>query len=129
MKKLVTFCATVFVAASALAAQYQDITISELKSLMSSKKVTLLDANGTESYQKGHIPGAIDFTANEGQLAKLLPADKNAPVVAYCANPKCNAYQGAAKAAAKLGYKNIKHLTAGIAGWKEAGEPTQVASK
>jgi len=46
-------------------------------------------------------------------------------IVAYCGNPKCMAYQGAAKAAKKLGYTNIKHLSAGIAGWKSAGEPTE----
>jgi rhodanese-related sulfurtransferase len=30
------------------------------------------------------------------------------------------AYQAAAKAVTKLGYKNVKHMSAGISGWKEA---------
>src|SRR6478609_11283599 len=129
MKKLLTLCATALLAVSAMAAEYPDISISELKSLMASKKVTLLDANGSESWQKGHIPGAVDFTANESKLTSVLPSDKNAIVVAYCGNPRCKAYQGAAKAAEKLGYKNIKHLSAGIAGWKDAGEPTEKGAK
>jgi rhodanese-related sulfurtransferase len=92
---------------------------------MAAKKVTLLDANGTESWEKGHIPGAINFETSQKALAKVLPKDKSALVVAYCGNPKCKAYQAAAKAAEKLGYTNVKHLPAGIQGWKEAGEAVE----
>ena len=59
----------------------------------------------------------------------LLPKDKSALIVAYCGNPQCPAYRAAAEAAKKLGYKNIKHLTAGIAGWKAAGEKTEKGGK
>ena len=48
-------------------------------------------------------------------------------MVAYCGGPKCGAYQAAAKAAKELGYKNVKHFSAGISGWKEAGEKTDKA--
>jgi rhodanese-related sulfurtransferase len=88
----------------------------------------LLDANGTESWQSGHIPGAIDFSAKKDSLASVLPGDKDVLVVAYCGNPQCPAYRAAAEAAKKLGYKNIKHLTAGIAGWKQAGEKMEKGS-
>ena len=111
------------------AGEYQDISITDLKTVISSKNVVLLDANGTESWQKGHIPGAIDFSSKETKLASVLPKDKNALIVAYCAGPKCGAYQAAAKAAAKLGYTNIKHLSAGISGWKDAGEKTEAGNK
>jgi rhodanese-related sulfurtransferase len=71
------------------------------------------------------IPGAIDFIAKRDHLAGLLPPDKNVLIVAYCGNPSCPAYRAAAAAAQKLGYKNIKHVTAGIMGWKDAGEKTE----
>lgn len=132
MRKLLAFAAAFVLAASAYAAEFPNITIDDLKTAMTSQKVVLLDANGTESWQKGHIPGAIDFTANKENLAKVLPADKNVLVVAYCGNPACPAYRQAAIAAKKLGYKNIKHLTAGIMGWRDAGEkmePGPAASK
>jgi rhodanese-related sulfurtransferase len=124
MKKLLAFATAALLAVTLYAGEFKNITISDLKTKMANGKVTLLDANGTESWQKGHIPGAIDFDANETKLAKLLPKDKSALVVAYCGNPMCRAYQAAAKAAEKLGYKNVQHLSAGIAGWKEAGEKT-----
>lgn len=115
-------------AASVFAAEFPDITIPQLKAAMASQKLVLLDANGTESWQDGHIPGAIDFSAHHGDLASVLPKDKNALIVAYCGNPQCQAYLGAAEAAKKLGYKNIKHLPAGIMGWKEAHEKTEKGS-
>jgi rhodanese-related sulfurtransferase len=49
-------------------------------------------------------------------------------IVAYCGNPSCPAYRAAAEAAKKLGYKNIKHLSAGIMGWRDAGEKTEKGS-
>jgi rhodanese-related sulfurtransferase len=125
MKKLLVFAAAFVLAANIYAAEFPTITISDLKTAMASTKVVLLDANGTESWQSGHIPGAIDFSANKESLATLLPQDKDVLVVAYCANPQCPAYRQAAAAAKKLGYTNIKHLTAGIMGWKDAGEKTE----
>jgi len=122
MKRILAICAAVVLAVSAHAAKYPDVTVNDVKSAIESKKVTLLDANGTESYKAGHIPGAIDFEAQKQDLASVLPKDKNALVVAYCGGPKCQAYQAAAKAAEKLGYKNVKHLSAGKSGWEKAGE-------
>ncbi|MGO8675764.1 MAG: rhodanese-like domain-containing protein [Limisphaerales bacterium] len=120
MRKFLVFCAASLAAVAVYAGQYPEIKIPELKSAIAAKKVTLLDANGTESWGKSHIPGAIDFEANKAKLASLLPKDKDALVVAYCGGPKCQAYTAAAKAAEKLGYTNVKHLTAGISGWAEA---------
>jgi rhodanese-related sulfurtransferase len=128
MKKLVALAFSFVFAASVYAAEFPDITIGDLKTAMSSQKVVLLDANGTESWQSGHIPGAINFAVTRDHLAGALPQDKNVLVVAYCANPQCPAYRAAAAAAKKLGYKNIKHLVAGIQGWKSAGEKTEKGS-
>jgi len=116
------------IGASVFAAEFPDITIPELKTAMATQKIVLLDANGTESWQSGHIPGAVNFVAAKTDLAKSLPADKSELVVAYCGNPTCQAYLSAAEAAKKLGYTNIKHLRAGIAGWKSAGEKTEKGS-
>ena len=124
MKKLLTLVAAAFVAASVYAGEFPDISITELKSAIAGKKVTVIDVNGTDSWKKGRIPGAIDFGTTRAKLAQVLPKDKNALVVAYCGGPTCMAYQQAAKAAKELGYKNVKHLSAGISGWLQAGEKT-----
>ena len=128
MKRILIPAVAALLAVSAYAGQYPDITIPQLKTAISAKTVVLLDANGTDKWAKGHIPGAIDFSAAQDKLASVLPKDKTALVVAYCGGPKCRAYEAAAKAAEKLGYTNVKHLTAGISGWNEAGEKTESGS-
>jgi rhodanese-related sulfurtransferase len=128
MKKVIAILASVVFVASIFAGEFPDISIKEVKSLSETKKATIIDVNGTESYNAGHVPGALDFAAIKGDLATKLPKDKNALIVAYCGNPKCQAYQAAATAATKLGYKNVKHMSAGIAGWKEAGQKTEKGS-
>ena len=54
-------------------------------------------------------------------------ANKDALIVAYCGGPQCMAYKAAAKKAVALGYTNVKHLSAGISGWKDAGEKVEKA--
>ena len=120
MKKLTAVLACVAVAMSVFAGEFADISIKEVNALTKSKKAVIIDVNGTESYKKGHVPGALDYDAIKDTLAAKLPKDKDTLVVAYCGGPKCMAYQAAAKAATKLGYKNVKHMSAGISGWKEA---------
>lgn len=128
MRKLTALGAATLFTVAVYAAHYPEIQINELKSAIATKNVTILDVNGTDSYRQGHIPGAIDFTANKEKLASVLPKDKNALVVAYCGGPKCSAYQAAAKAAKGMGYTNVKHLTAGISGWQAAGEKMEKGS-
>lgn len=109
--------------------EFAAISIADLKAAIAAKKVTLLDANGTESFLAGRLPGAIDFDASKADLAKVLPADKASLIVAYCGGPKCGAWKSAAAAAAKLGYTNVQHFAGGLSGWKEAGEQLTVAAK
>ena len=127
MKKLLVALCSLVAAVSVYAGEFQDISIADLKKAIDSKSVTVIDVNGTDSYKAGHVPTAIDFEASKADLASKLPKDKNALVVAYCGGPSCGAYAAAAKAAQKLGYTNVKHLSAGISGWKAAKEKTEAA--
>jgi rhodanese-related sulfurtransferase len=95
--------------------------VKELQAALKDGKVAVIDVNGKKSFSRGHIPTAIDFSSQGKSLSKLLPSDKSALIVSYCGGPGCGAYKRGADAAAKLGYKNIKHLSAGISGWKKAG--------
>jgi rhodanese-related sulfurtransferase len=127
MKKLFAAICTVLVvgATSLFAGEYPDISIAELKKAIADKAVTVLDVNGATSYKNGHVPTAIDYRSNKADIASKLPADKGALIVAYCGGPSCSAYTAAANAAKELGYTNVKHLSAGISGWLQAGEATE----
>ena len=107
------------------AGEFPDVSVSDVKALAEAKKAVIIDVNGSDSYQSGHVPGALNFAVIKDNLAASLPADKGALIIAYCGNPNCGAYLRAAKAAQKLGYTNIKHMSAGISGWKSAGMKTE----
>jgi len=122
MRKLAIALSLAVFTFAASASEFPDVSIKEVKDLIASKQAVLLDVNGSKSYQDGHVPGALNYEAVKDKLASILPADKSSVIIAYCGSPKCKAYKEAAQAAAQLGYTNIKHMSAGIKGWKEAGE-------
>ena len=125
MKKLLAFLVTAVLAVSAYASDFPDISVNEVNKLAESKSAVIIDVTGDESFKAGHVPGALDYASIKDNLAASLPKKKDALIVAYCGNPKCGAYLRAAKAAQKLGYTNIKHMSAGISGWKAAGMKTE----
>lgn len=100
-----------------------EVSLDELKKLVSDKAVVLVDANGTSTFKEGHIPGAIDFEKSEGDLSKVLPKDKKSLIVAYCGGPLCVAWENAAKKITAMGYTNVKHFKGGLKGWKDSGQP------
>ena len=124
MKKLLVLALSL-VAGSIMAAEFPDISIADLKTASAEKKVTVIDVNGAASYARGHVPGAINFAEAKADLGSKLPADKGTLIVAYCGGPSCSAYKAAANKASELGYTNVKHLSAGISGWLQAGEATE----
>lgn len=108
------------------AESFKMLSLAEFDALRAAnaKGTFVFDANGPDSYKAGHIPGAV-WVAHDGVKAELLPADKNANLVFYCANPKCGASHQAAKSAAALGYANVFVLPEGIDGWKKAARATE----
>lgn len=127
MKALLASLACALIASTAMAGEYPDISITELEEAIAKDEVILVDVNGSSSYEKGHIPGAIDFAANKKDLAAKLGDNKDKMVVAYCGGPSCSAYKAGAAAAEKAGFTKIKHLSAGISGWLQAGKKTEKA--
>ena len=104
---------------------FPDVSHSDLKSMIEDGSVFLIDVNGSKSYKKGHIPGAVDFATVKGDIASVLPKDKGATIVAYCGGPSCAAYKQAAKLVASMGYTDVHHYSGGISGWKSAGETVE----
>ena len=121
MKKILSLLVAALFATTVFAGEYPDISIKDLQTAIKEKKVAVIDVNSAGSFKKGHVPTAIHFASSQKELAKLLPDDKGTLVVAYCGGPGCSAYKRGAVAAEKLGYTNVKRLSAGISGWKKAG--------
>ncbi|WP_405609996.1 rhodanese-like domain-containing protein [Streptomyces sp. NBC_00076] len=80
----------------------------------------VLDSRSTESWDQGHIPGAIHLpTALVPEQAERL-LDRNVPVVTYCWGPGCNGATRAALALAELGYQ-VKEMLGGFEYWSREG--------
>ena len=123
MKKLLALIAIAVLAVNVQAGEYPDISIGDLEKAIKAGKVVVIDVNGAKSFTKrGHIPTAVSFTNAKSLAKQLAKSKKDTLVVAYCGGPTCNAYKRGASAAADLGFKNVKHLSAGISGWIKAGK-------
>ncbi|MEU1706765.1 rhodanese-like domain-containing protein [Streptomyces sp. NPDC005706] len=82
----------------------------------------LVDSRSAESWDQGHIPGAVHLpTALVPEQAERL-LDKAVPVVTYCWGPGCNGATRAALALAELGYR-VKEMLGGFEYWAREGLP------
>lgn len=100
-------------------------SVAEVASWTKEKKAVPVDANGKETRSsQGVIPGAVLLTSSSQYAVSELPAAKDTKLVFYCANQKCGASHAAARRAMENGYTNVAVLPEGIAGWKQAGQPT-----
>ena len=98
---------------------YPGISYSDLRELINNNSVFLVDANERETYEEGHIPGAVNFSEADSKFDQELPQEKDELIVCYCGSEKCLAWLKAAKELSFLGYNNVKHFKAGIKGWKK----------
>ncbi|MFT4047204.1 MAG: rhodanese-like domain-containing protein [Solimonas sp.] len=99
------------------------ITVEKLHELIQRERPLVFDANPRRSWLKHRIPGAINIDPAEyGE--QILPSDKSAQLVFCCSGPACGAGPYAARRAKKMGYTNVRVLSAGIKGWLDAALPT-----
>ncbi|GAA5036590.1 rhodanese-like domain-containing protein [Streptomyces siamensis] len=80
----------------------------------------VLDSRSTESWDTGHIPGAVHLpTALIPEQAEQI-LDRSVPVVTYCWGPGCNGATRAALALARLGFQ-VKEMLGGFEYWAREG--------
>ncbi|MFE5393726.1 rhodanese-like domain-containing protein [Streptomyces sp. NPDC056568] len=80
----------------------------------------LVDCRSTESWDQGHVPGAVHLpTALVPEQAPGL-LDPAVPVVTYCWGPGCDGAKRAALALAELGYR-VKEMLGGFEYWVREG--------
>jgi rhodanese-related sulfurtransferase len=84
------------------------------------KDFVLVDVRGSEKFNAGHVPGAIDLAHGKLVEAKLSQYPMDTLFVTYCAGPHCN---GAARGAIRLAAlgRPVKIMTGGVTGWLDEG--------
>jgi rhodanese-related sulfurtransferase len=103
------------------------VSVDELDHLLASHQCVAVDANGDSTRRRmGVIPGAV-LLRDTGAVDQL-PADKATGLVFYCTNSACGASHEAAEMAIAAGYRHVRVMPDGIAGWVKAGKPTAATS-
>jgi rhodanese-related sulfurtransferase len=100
----------------------QIVSKAQLKQWIDSKQdMLLIDVLPRESFNKQHLPGAINIPVMDNpNFAKDVEAKartKNQQIVVYCANMQCDASQQAAKKLENAGFNNVKRYEEGLEGW------------
>ena len=97
------------------------ITVSELAQ---KKNIVLLDSREKIEYETSHIENAVCVGYDKFKLKKiqkLLPENKNTPIVVYCSLGIRSEDVG--EKLKKAGYKNVYNLYGGIFEWKNQDQP------
>jgi rhodanese-related sulfurtransferase len=100
---------------------YQDVTPEDAKKLIEENEdLVVLDVS--PNYDKGHLPGAINYYLGDGSLDKALEdgkLDKEATYLVYC-HVDSVAIAGAEKLI-DAGFKKVYRLEGNYAAWVDAG--------
>jgi rhodanese-related sulfurtransferase len=80
----------------------------------------VLDVRGPNSYEAGHIPGAISLPHGKITESRMSEWPPEMTFVVYCAGPHCNGANKAAVRLARLG-RPVKEMIGGITGWADEG--------
>lgn len=105
------------------------LSLSGIRERFDKKTAILLDARNPDKYGEGHIPGAVNFPANElDQFApKVMPqlTDKGREIVCYCDGGDCTLSLELAKTLIDQGFRKVEVFEGGWPQWDKAGYPAQ----
>ncbi|XP_072307457.1 thiosulfate:glutathione sulfurtransferase [Eucyclogobius newberryi] len=105
------------------------VTVSQLKSMLTSKNVQLFDVRGSDEYLAGHIPSAVNMPLSDLEVSLKLssetfeqkfqvkaPAKEDDNIVFNC---RSGVRSGQAlDIARQLGYSKARHLQGGFSEWE-----------
>jgi ArsR family transcriptional regulator len=99
----------------------EPVSRAELRKLMRSSAVTVLDLRPEDEFALGHLPGAVNIPLRElkARLSELDPAQE---IVAYCRGPYCVLSYEAVAALRACGFR-ARRLEDGLPEWRASGLP------
>ncbi|MFL5619401.1 MAG: ArsR/SmtB family transcription factor [Gemmatimonadaceae bacterium] len=101
----------------------EPVSLPELRRLVQSRAVTVLDVRPPEEFVAGHIPGARSVPiADLKRRMRELPRGRE--VVAYCRGPFCVFANDAVALLRKKGYR-ARRAEQGLPDWRAAGLPVE----
>jgi rhodanese-related sulfurtransferase len=91
-----------------------------------SSDLVVVDARWRESYEREHLPGAVNLPVREVTEAGTAHLSRHALYVVYCWDAGCRASTKVADRMRALGFK-VNELHGGLQAWKKQGYPTEKA--
>ena len=107
-------------------ANFPRIAAEDLREKMKTRAVTVIDVRPALAYEGEHIAGSLSMAlASVESSLDLLPADKNAEIVAYCTCPAEESSIAAGLILNKHGYNKVSALFGGLSAWRNLGYPIE----
>ncbi len=109
------------------------VGLHEFRSAVEGKSALILDARPSLFFEQGHVPGALnlardDFARDYRDLAGVLQAAHDKPIIVYCSGGECHDSRLVANALLSLGFGNVSVFTGGWDAWSAAGMPAAKGS-
>ena len=102
---------------------YIDVSPAAAKELIDNNP-DLIVIDVSPAYDRGHLPGAINYYLGDGSLDEAIPMlDKNATYLVYC-HVDSVAIAGA-EALVDAGFMNVYRLEGNYSAWVDAGYPIE----
>jgi rhodanese-related sulfurtransferase len=108
-----------------------DLEIKDVKvewEIFNSGTALFVDARRRESYEEGHIPGAVSFPVGEFDMHIEAFMNRHSPeqaIVTYCSGRTCEDSHELAQLFLASGFMNVKEFSDGFPGWVAEGYPIE----
>ncbi len=105
------------------------IRLEDTKRFFDEAISVFIDARKKEDYVKSHIPGAMNYyaeefgTEDEESITQFLPFDTI--IITYCDGGECELSRRLADRLEEIGYTNVRIFASGWDGWEKAGYPVE----
>ncbi len=105
-----------------------EVQLSDVRQIVASKSMVLVDGRSQSEYENGHLPGAFslsvaDFDKRFPEFAAQYP--KEGAYLIYCGSGQCGLSRQLAGLLRKNGYHQTKLYSAGYNDWFLAGNPIE----
>lgn len=108
------------------------VSTEEARSIVDEGMHFIFDARAPAEYEKGHLPGAMNFYSGDFdeffQLYALMLIPEQ-PVLVYCSGRACDESLLVSKNLMELGFTNVVLYAEGLEGWRAAGHSMEGAAR
>ena len=105
----------------------KEISLYEMKKIVDTGQITVVDARYDRFYKRGHLPGAVSIPYNTTFLDSLTAGfDKGKPLITYCFSPTCPQADRLADRLREAGFTDVAVFKPGYKAWTAAQYPVEV---